>query len=56
MLDDDTPETLGARVLEQEHGIYPLALRLAASGALKIDNLRVLGAKGAACAMVSPKV
>ncbi len=56
VLDDDTPETLGARVLEQEHVIYPLALRLAASGALKIDNLRVLGAKGAACAMVSPKV
>ena len=56
VLDDDTPETLGARVLEQEHVIYPLALRLAAGGALKIDNLRVLGAKGAPCAMVSPKV
>ncbi|MFN3892095.1 MAG: phosphoribosylglycinamide formyltransferase [Beijerinckiaceae bacterium] len=56
VLDDDTPDTLGARVLEQEHVIYPLALRLAASGALKIDNLRVTGANGAACAMVSPKV
>jgi phosphoribosylglycinamide formyltransferase 1 len=54
VLDNDTPETLGARVLEQEHVIYPLALRLAASRALKIDNLRVTGANGAACAMVSP--
>jgi phosphoribosylglycinamide formyltransferase-1 len=56
VLDDDTPDTLGARVLEQEHVIYPLALKLAASGALKIDNLRVTGANGANCAMVSPKL
>lgn len=56
VLDDDTPATLAARVLEQEHVIYPLALRLAASGALKIDNMRVTGANGAPCAMVSPKV
>ena len=56
VLDDDTPDTLGKRVLEQEHVIYPLALRLAASGALKIDNMRVTGASGAACAMVSPRV
>jgi phosphoribosylglycinamide formyltransferase-1 len=56
VLDDDTPDTLGARVLEQEHVIYPLALKLAASGALKIDNLRVTGANGASCAMVSPKL
>lgn len=56
VLDDDTPDTLAKRVLEQEHVIYPLALRLAAGGALKIENLRVTGAKGAACAMVSPKV
>ncbi len=56
VLDNDTPDTLGARVLEQEHVIYPLALKLAASGALKIDNLRVTGANGASCAMVSPKL
>jgi phosphoribosylglycinamide formyltransferase-1 len=56
VLDDDTPETLGRRVLEQEHVIYPLALKLAASGALKIDKLRVTGANGASCAMVSPKL
>lgn len=27
VLDDDTPETLAARVLEQEHKIYPQAIR-----------------------------
>ena len=56
VLDDDTPQTLAARVLEQEHVIYPLALRLAASGMLKIDNLRVTGANGSPCAMVSPAI
>ncbi len=44
VLDGDTPETLGARVLSQEHVIYPLALRLVASGAVRIDGNRVLGA------------
>ena len=39
--DDDTPDTLGARVLEQEHKIYPQALALAASGATIIDGQRV---------------
>ncbi len=33
VLPDDTPETLGARVLAQEHAIYPKALRIVASGA-----------------------
>ena len=44
VLDDDTPETLAARVLAQEHVIYPMALRLVASGALRIEGNRVLGA------------
>jgi phosphoribosylglycinamide formyltransferase-1 len=52
--DDDTPETLGARVLEQEHVIYPLALGLAAAGKLRISENRVLGAGGEARAMVAP--
>lgn len=39
--DDDTPETLGARVLEVEHAIYPQALKLVASGAYEIDGMRV---------------
>ena len=29
---DDTPETLSARILQQEHRIYPLAVRLIAEG------------------------
>ncbi len=44
VLDADTPETLGARVLAQEHVIYPLALRLVASGAVRVEGNRVLGA------------
>lgn len=52
--DDDTPESLGARVLAQEHVIYPLALRLAASGALRIEAGRVIGAGGADATLVAP--
>ena len=44
VLDDDTAETLGARVLAQEHAIYPLALRLVASDAVRVVGNRVLGA------------
>jgi phosphoribosylglycinamide formyltransferase 1 len=39
--DDDTPETLAARVLEQEHRIYPQALRLLAEGRLEVQGRRV---------------
>ncbi len=38
VLPGDTAETLAARVLEAEHQIYPLALRLVASGAVRIEN------------------
>ena len=47
VLDDDTPETLGARVLEQEHKIYPLALQLVAEGHLTIEGNRVKSGLGA---------
>ena len=36
--DDDTPDTLAARVLTVEHKIYPEALRLVASGAVRIEG------------------
>ncbi len=36
--DDDTADTLAARVLAVEHRIYPAALRLVASGAVRIDG------------------
>ena len=35
VLDDDTPERLAARVLAQEHRIYPLAVRWFAEGRLR---------------------
>ncbi len=39
--DDDTPDTLAARILEQEHIIYPEAIRLYAGGHLKIQGRKV---------------
>lgn len=40
--DDDTEETLAARILKQEHRIYPMAVRLFFKGNLKIAGRRVL--------------
>lgn len=40
--DDDTPETLAARVFEQECQALPEAIRQFASGELKVDGRRVL--------------
>ncbi|MBI1208152.1 MAG: phosphoribosylglycinamide formyltransferase [Azospirillum sp.] len=39
---DDDPVRLAARVLEAEHRCYPLAVRLIASGHVRIDNERVV--------------
>jgi phosphoribosylglycinamide formyltransferase-1 len=36
--DDDTAETLAARILEVEHRIYPNALRLVAGGGVKLEG------------------
>src|SRR5271155_5657071 len=36
--DDDMPEALSARILEIEHRIYPAALRLLASGRLRLEG------------------
>jgi phosphoribosylglycinamide formyltransferase-1 len=36
--DDDTPQTLAARILEVEHRIYPDALLLVASGEVRIEG------------------
>ncbi len=56
VLDGDDADALGARVLEQEHVIYPLALRLVASGAVRVEGNRVLGgvAKSDARLVVPP--
>ena len=39
---DDTPESLGARVLKAEHKLYPLALRLIAEGRVTLDGERAV--------------
>jgi phosphoribosylglycinamide formyltransferase-1 len=40
--DDDTADTLAARILEQEHKIYPEAIGLMAEGRLKLSGRKVL--------------
>lgn len=39
---DDTPEILADRVLNEEHRIYPLAVKLFSEGRLSIEGRRVL--------------
>jgi phosphoribosylglycinamide formyltransferase-1 len=47
VLDGDTPETLGARILEQEHRAYPEALRRLLTEPWRVDGRRlVFGLKG----------
>jgi phosphoribosylglycinamide formyltransferase 1 len=50
VLGSDTPETLAARVLEQEHRLYPAALALLASGRVRMEGgrARIVGAREAA--------
>ena len=54
--DDDTPDTLAARVLEIEHRIYPDALRLVASGGIRLegDICRTAGSAGSNDTLISP--
>lgn len=40
VLDSDTRETLGARILEQEHIAYPEAVKLILDGGWKVDRRR----------------
>ena len=41
VLDADTPETLAARILEQEHVFLPIAVRLFAEGRVDVEGRRV---------------
>jgi phosphoribosylglycinamide formyltransferase-1 len=41
VLDDDTPETLAARVFDAECAAYPEALRLYAAGRLRVEGRRI---------------
>lgn len=43
VLPGDTAETLAARVLESEHRLYPHALRLVASGTVRVEGETVVG-------------
>jgi phosphoribosylglycinamide formyltransferase 1 len=45
--DSDTADTLAARVLAQEHAIYPAALACVAKGRLRVQGNRVLCGDGA---------
>ncbi len=42
VLDDDTPETLAARILEQEHIAYPAALRMLLTRTWRLEGRRVI--------------
>ncbi len=54
----DTPDLLAARVLTQEHVIYPKGLELLAAGRLSVADERVViqGAKGGLAPLVAPAV
>ena len=54
--DDDTAEALSERILAIEHRIYPEALRLLASGRLKLegDLCRIEGGGGSGDSLISP--
>jgi phosphoribosylglycinamide formyltransferase 1 len=41
ILDNDTSDTLAARLLDQEHKIYPRAVQLFAEGRLRVEGRRV---------------
>src|SRR6266851_1469677 len=42
VLDGDTPETLAARILKEEHRIYSEAVRMVLEGRFRIDGRRVM--------------
>src|SRR6202051_3849840 len=54
--DDDTPDTLAARILEIEHRIYPDALRLLAGGLVRLDGdtCKTAGGAGSDVTLISP--
>jgi phosphoribosylglycinamide formyltransferase-1 len=56
--DDDTPETLAARVIKIEHRIYPEALRLLASGKVQLegDICKTAGSIATDGVLISPAV
>ena len=55
-LAQDTPETLANRVLEQEHIIFPLAVRMIAEGRVKVEGnvVRIKGVSFHSTPMINP--
>jgi phosphoribosylglycinamide formyltransferase-1 len=56
--DDDTPETLAARILKIEHRIYPEALHLVAEGKFRLegDICKTVGEAASEGTLISPAV
>lgn len=55
VLPGDTPDVLAARILEQEHLIYPMALRLVAEGRVRVEDKRaIVDAPAAAIPLRNP--
>jgi len=57
VFDDDTVDTLAARILEVEHRIYPAALRLVAGGQVRLEGAlcRTAGGAGSGGTLISPE-
>jgi phosphoribosylglycinamide formyltransferase-1 len=56
--DGDTPEALAERILRVEHRIYPDALRLVASGKIRLegDICKAAGSAGSDATLISPEL
>jgi len=54
--DDDTPEMLSERILELEHRIYPEALRLLATGKVRLEGnvCKTMGSSASQSFLISP--
>jgi phosphoribosylglycinamide formyltransferase-1 len=57
VLDDDTADTLAARILQIEHRIYPDALRLLAEGRIRLegDICKTAGSAVSRDVLISPR-
>ncbi|POZ63990.1 phosphoribosylglycinamide formyltransferase [Chromobacterium alticapitis] len=54
VLDDDTPDSLAARVLKLEHQLYPEAVRRFVAGDIAIVDGKVASGPAAAASLLSP--
>jgi phosphoribosylglycinamide formyltransferase-1 len=54
--EDDTPDTLAARILTVEHRIYPSALRLLSEGRIRLEDgvCKIIGSANSDEALISP--